>query len=208
MGSATREAVAAAKAALPARPSAATLAVGEEIFAAGRVIGDSASCVVAAHGSVGDLRTKAALVSASSARSLHERAISSPGWREAAGPSDRTCSPESKSRACGSWRRRRMPPLTFDANSSRSAGSQLECGAGTRGGQQARRPRRQGRPGRATARRGARAHSLAIVRHLVQQPRGRRIGAFVRHAADRRRRPGRPRHRHGDSAQHRSATHS
>lgn len=41
MGSATREAVAAAKAALAGQPGAADLALGEELFAAGRVIGDS-----------------------------------------------------------------------------------------------------------------------------------------------------------------------
>ncbi len=191
MGSATRNAVAAAKAALAARAGAATLAgsalltVGEELLSAGRVIGDSAQLLSALGDRSADPSAKSALVG-SVFGSLGPEAkdlltgLAASRWSDQsdllAGIEELGLRALASSAPAGTD----IPAELFAFGRLVSSNADLELAVGSKLGDPAAKAALVGKllGGRASE------QTIAIVRHLVQQPRGRRIGALLRHAAD------------------------
>jgi F-type H+-transporting ATPase subunit delta len=184
MGSATREAVAAAKAALAGQPGAADLALGEELFAAGRVIGDSsqlrsvlsdpsadpAAKTKIIDGMFGSLSTKtrgflSGLVHSrwSSQKDLLA-GIEELGLRVMALSVDGSVD---------------IAAELFAFGTVVSSSAELELAIGSKLGQT------EAKAQLVQALLGGKAskQTVAIVRHLVQQPRGRRINALLAGAA-------------------------
>lgn len=189
MGSATREAVAAAKAALADQPGAADLALGEELFSAGRVIGSSTqlrsvlsdpSADQAAKAKIierifGSLSTKtrgfiSGLVSSRwSSQTDLLAGIEELGLRVMALSADNTPADDGTDIAAE----------LFAFGTVVSSNAELELALGSKLGEtQAKVDLVQTLLGRKAS-----AQTVAIVRHLVQQPRGRRINALLRGAA-------------------------
>ncbi|RFA20276.1 F0F1 ATP synthase subunit delta [Subtercola boreus] len=187
MGSATREALASSKLALEALPeSALTLSTGEDLFAAGRIIGESAQF----RGLLGDPSTepseKRALISAVFANRLGADALSlltaittahwsTPdellaGIEEIALRVIATTAPADVSIEAELF--------SFGAAVSSDAGLELAIGSSL-GTPQAKvsliNALLEGKASEQTA---------VIVRHLVQQPRGRRIAELLGNAAN------------------------
>lgn len=185
MGSATREALASSRAALAALGSSVDLATGESLFTAGRVVGDSSQLRSALADSSSPVTARVALVervfsstltpsalellkSAASARWSSQgdllAGIEELGLRATAASAPRNVSIEAEL-------------FSFAAAVSSDAGLELALTS---------------KLGRADAKLDlvnallaskVSAHTLAIVRHLVRQPRGRRIGQLLRFAA-------------------------
>ncbi|TFB48685.1 F0F1 ATP synthase subunit delta [Cryobacterium tagatosivorans] len=185
MGSATREALASSRDALAALGSSVDLATGESLFTAGRVVGESSQLRSALADSSSDEKARLALVErvfssalTPSALVLLKKAasvrwssqgdllagIEELGLRAAAASAPRNVSIESEL-------------FAFAAAVSSDAGLELALTS---------------KLGRADAKLDlvdallagkVSAQTLAIVRHLVRQPRGRRIGQLLRHAA-------------------------
>ncbi len=184
MGSATREAVAAAKAALAARPGSASLAVGEELLSAGRVIGDSSQLLGALTDPSRPAKAKAALIAAvfgslgAQCRELLT-GLAQSRWSE---PTDLLAGIEElgvrvlASSAAGDTD---IPAELFAFGRLVASNAELELAVGSKLGDPSAKAALVSRllDGRTSA------QTVAIVGHLVQQPRGRRIGALLRHAA-------------------------
>jgi F-type H+-transporting ATPase subunit delta len=188
MGSATREAVAAAKAAIAARPAGATLAVGEEIFAAARAVAGSAQLLIALTEPSADPDDKAALVkSVFGSLSSHSRDLISglarSRWSDSsdflAGLEEvglRVMAASAGTDGSGSD----IPTELFEFGQLVASNAELELAVGSKLGDPA---------GKAALVEKLLAdrvspQTIAILGHLVQQPLGRRIGALVKHAAD------------------------
>ncbi len=184
MGSATREAIAKAKAALAARSGNATLAAAEALFSAGHVIGDSAQLQTALGDTSADPAAKNTMISAifgsldSDARDLLSELISSRwsehsdllggieeiGIRMAALSVDRTVD---------------IPAELFAFGAAVGSNAELELAVSSKLGDSSAKMTLI----ETLLKDKASAQTLAIVKHLVHQPRGRRIGALLRHAA-------------------------
>ena len=185
MGSATREAVAAAKAAIAARPSAATLAVGEEIFSAARAVAGSGQLLVALTEPSAQPDDKASLVNAvfnslsSDARDLIA-GLARSRWSES---SDFLAGLEEvglRVMASSVDATVDIPSELFRFGRTVASNAELELAVGSKLGDPVAKAGLVEKllDGRASA------QSIAILSHLVRQPLGRRIGAFVKHAAD------------------------
>ncbi|GAB3123763.1 F0F1 ATP synthase subunit delta [Glaciibacter psychrotolerans] len=185
MGSATREALASSRAALAALDGTIDLATGESLFGAGRAIGNSSQLLSALADPSADAAAKTTLIarvfSAAVTPNALEllQAIASERWSNhgdllagieelglrataLSGPGDGTIEGE-----------------LFSFGTTVSSDAELELALASK-------------LGRADAKTGlvdalltgkVTAQTLVIVRHLVQQPRGRRIGELLRHAA-------------------------
>lgn len=184
MGSATREAVAAAKAAIAARPSVATLAVGEEIFSAARAVAGSGQLLVALTEQSAAPDAKAVLVASvfgslgSDARDLIS-GLAKSKWSESA---DFLAGLEEVGLRviASSERTLDIPSELFEFGQLVSSNAELELAVGSKLGDPSAKAALVEKllTGRASA------QTIAILSHLVQQPLGRRIGALVKHAAD------------------------
>jgi F-type H+-transporting ATPase subunit delta len=185
MGSATREAVAAAKAAIAARPSAATLAVGEEIFAAGRAVGASAQLLGALTDPAAGAKEKTKLVDsvfAGLGKDAREflAGLAQSRWSDA---SDFLFGVEElglRVMATSVGTETDLPAELFAFGQLVESSAELELAVGSK----------LGDPGAKAAlissllKGRASEQTIAIVSHLVQQPLGRRIGALLTSAAD------------------------
>lgn len=185
MGSATREALSRTRAALAAQSGTTDLATGESLFTAGRVIGQSSQLRAAlADPAAGDapkvalVRSVFGAVVTPSALALLE-AIATQRWSD---QSDLLAGIEDvglRATAASAKTAGAIEAELFAFGSAVSSDAQLELALASK-------------LGRAEAKAGlvdsllagkVSPQTLAIVRHLVQQPRGRRIGELLRHAA-------------------------
>ncbi|TFC82546.1 F0F1 ATP synthase subunit delta [Cryobacterium sinapicolor] len=185
MGSATREALATSRAALAANASTADLATGESLLNAGRVIGESSQLLSALADPAADDAAKAALVRAVFASGLTPAAleliqkVSATRWSShddlLAGIEDLGL----RSIAASAPAAGQVESELFAFGTAVSSNSELELALASK-------------LGKASAKVGlvdsllagkVSDQTLAIVRHLVQQPRGRRIGELLRYAA-------------------------
>lgn len=184
MGSATREAVAAAKAAIAARPKAATLAVGEEIFSAARAVSRSGQLLTALTEQSADATAKAALVATvfaslgPDARDLIA-GLARSRWSES---SDLLAGFEEvglRVMASSVGSKVDIPAELFQFGRLVASNAELELAVGSKLGDPAAKAALVEKllKGRASA------QTIAILSHLVRQPLGRRIGALVKHAA-------------------------
>lgn len=185
MGSATREALGNAKARLAGLGSAVDLATGEELFAAGRIIGDSSHLLGALSDPGAENSAKAALVRklfgtgydpkavellvsiAESRWSSHTdllAGIEEIGIRAVAGSAPASAAVDAE---------------LFEFARAVSSDAELELALGSKLGStdQKRALVERLLSGKASA------QTVAIVRQLVTQPRGRRIGELVRFAS-------------------------
>ncbi len=185
MGSATREALAETRAALSAPGHAIDLATVDSLFQAGRAIGESSQLLSALADPAAATEARTALVRAVFGTSVTERALellsaaSSQRWSERddllAGIEDlglraaAVSAPESAS----------IEAELFAFGTAVSSDADLELALVSK-------------LGRADAKASlvesllagkVSGQTLLVVRHLVQQPRGRRIGEMLRHAA-------------------------
>lgn len=184
MGSATREAIAKAKAALAARSGGATLAAAEALFSAGHVIGDSAQLQAALTDTSVDPEAKSKLVSAvfgeltPDARDLISGLVGS-RWSK---PSDLLAGIEEigiRIAALSVDSSVDIPAELFAFGSAVSSSAELELAVASKLGDPAAKVPLID----ALLKGKASGQSIAIIKHLVRQPRGRRIGALLRHAA-------------------------
>jgi F-type H+-transporting ATPase subunit delta len=184
MGSATREAIASAKAALAARSGEATLAAAEALFSAGHVIGDSAQLQTALTDTSADPAAKDRLVKAifgtldSDARGLLSGLVSS-RWSK---PSDLLGGIEEVAIRIASLSADPsvdMPAELFAFGAAVSSSAELELAVASKLGDPDAKESLVG----ALLNGKVSAQTMAIVKHLVRQPRGRRIGALLRHAS-------------------------
>lgn len=184
MGSATREAIAKAKAALAARSGAATLAAAGALFSAGHVIGDSTQLQTALTDTSSDPAAKNKLVSTifgeltPDARELLSELVSS-RWSE---PSDLLGGIEEigiRIAALSVDSSVDIPAELFAFGSAVSSNAELELAVASKLGDPAAKVSLIDSllDGKASG------QSIAIIKHLVRQPRGRRIGALLGHAA-------------------------
>lgn len=184
MGSATREASATARAALTAQSGKAALATGEELLAAGRVIGDSAQLrSTLADASIPDAEKKAVIGKlfggASAATRTVLDAIATSRWSShddlLAGIEELGFSAIAASAGDDDD----VIAELFSFGSAVTSDPELELAVGSKLGGSAAKAALVDRllAGKASS------QALAIVRHLVQQPRGRRIRALVADAA-------------------------
>jgi F-type H+-transporting ATPase subunit delta len=184
MGSATREAVATAREALASLDGKDGLATGEQLFGAARAIGASAQLRAALADPAAAAKDKSAVVDrvfssvSPAARSLLSQIVaerwSSPddllagieeiGIRAVAASASDTGSIENE---------------LFSFGAAVSSDAELELAVGSKLGSSEAKSALVSRllKGKASG------QALAIVDHLVQLPRGRRIGELVRHAA-------------------------
>ncbi|MEF3404345.1 F0F1 ATP synthase subunit delta [Agromyces sp. CCNWLW203] len=184
MGSATREALAGSKAAL-AELGRAELPVAEALLAAGRVIGESAHLRTALIDTEADVAQKRALVEAVfGARIPAEAAsllVSAASRRWSSGDDFLAGVEEIGIRVAAD-----SAPDTVDLDAELLAferavagDAELELALGSKLGETAGKTQIVDRllVGKASP------QAVVIVRHLVQQPRGRRIGELLRHGA-------------------------
>lgn len=184
MGSATRESLAAARVALGKLGSNDGLAIGEQLFEVGRVIGGSAQLRAALADPSTAAADKSAVIDAifstvsAPARALLAQIVSGRwssqddllagieeiGIRTVAGSATGKTSIETE---------------LFTFGAAVSSNAELELAVGSKLGSTASKSALV----QALLAGKASAHTLAIVDHLVQQPRGRRIGELVRTAA-------------------------
>lgn len=184
MGSATRDALSASKAALAASGGNAEVATGEQLLSAGRVIGGSAPLLAALVDPAAESADKVSIVNAvfgsltASAKSLLGTVVSQRwssdddllagieqlGFRVLARSAPATARIENELFAFGA-------AVVSDPDLELAVSSKLGSA--------------DAKTALVTALIGTKAsqQTLAIVRHLVQQPRGRRIAALLRSAA-------------------------
>ncbi len=184
MGSATREALASARAALAALAGRNGLATGEQLFQAARVIGDSATLRSALADQSSDPTSKAAVVESvfssldAGSRSLLSTLVSQrwssqddllEGIEEIAIRAVAASAPKGAS----------IEDELFTFGSAVSSNAELELAVGSKLGTA------EAKSALVSSLLGGKAspQTLAIVDHVVQQPRGRRIGELVRHSA-------------------------
>jgi F-type H+-transporting ATPase subunit delta len=186
MGSATREAIAAVRATLSAQGASASLATGEQLLSAGRVIGDSSALLSLLADPSADAAVKTGVVAeifaakvdaealailttvATSRWSNHSdvlEAIEELGFRVLADSAPREVSIESELASFGE---------------AVSTSDELELALGSKLGETGSKLTLVD----ALLEGKASAQTLAIVRQLVAQPRGRRIGQLLSVAAD------------------------
>lgn len=184
MGSATREAIVNARAALAARSGAATLAAAEALFSAGHVIGDSAQLQTALTDTSADPEAKKALVSAvfggmkPESRDLLTELVGS-RWSK---PVDLLGGIEEigiRIAALSVDSSVDIPAELFAFGAAVSSNAELELAVANKLGDPAAKVSLID----ALLKGKASGQSVAIIQHLVRQPRGRRIGALLRHAA-------------------------
>ncbi|TFC42532.1 F0F1 ATP synthase subunit delta [Cryobacterium sp. TMT1-21] len=184
MGSATREALASSRAALAAQGSTADLATGESLLNAGRVIGDSSQLLSALVDPAADAAAKAALVRAVFASALTPTAlellqsVAATRWSShsdlLAGVEDLGLRSIASSTDDGI-----VEAELFAFGSAVSSNAELELALASKLG------KASAKVGLVNSLLGGKVteQTLSIVRHLVQQPRGRRIGELLRYAA-------------------------
>jgi F-type H+-transporting ATPase subunit delta len=185
MGSATREALATSRAALSVPGGTTDLATGENLFGAGRAIGSSSQLLSALGDAAADPSAKAALVRAVFAREVTPRALE----LLAVAVSERWSSHDDllagieelglRASAMSAPAEMSIEGELFAFGETVSSDDELELALASKLGK--------------VDAKAALVHkllvgkvsgqTLAIVRHLVQQPRGRRIGELLRHAA-------------------------
>jgi len=184
MGSATREALSASTAALAAIGSKADVATGEQLLAAGRVIGDSAQLLAALGDPSAEAADKVSIVNAvfgslgSQAKSLLGT-ITSQRWSSA---DDLLAAIEEVgirvlARSAGSDAA--IEKELFAFGTAVTSDAELELAVGSKLGS----PAAKASLVSALVAKKASAQTAAILEHLVQQPRGRRIAALLRGAA-------------------------
>ncbi|MBH0055179.1 MULTISPECIES: F0F1 ATP synthase subunit delta [unclassified Salinibacterium] len=185
MGSATREALVAAKDALSSVTVKNSLATGAELFEAGRVVGDSAQLRSALADPAAAAKDKAAIVGSvfsslsASARTVLT-AIVSVRWSDAddllAGIEEIGIRAIAKSAPA----KLSIDDELFAFGDTVSSDAELELAVGSKLGSAASKSSlvRELLAGKASD------QSIAIIDQLVQQPRGRRIGELVATAAD------------------------
>ena len=199
MGSATREAVAAAKAALAGQPGAADLALGEELFAAGRVIGDSTQLRSILSDPSADPAAKAKIIErifgslSAKTRGFISGLVNSRwsnqtdllagieelGLRVMALSVDDSAADDSAADDGAADGTVDIAAELFAFGTVVSSNAELELALGSKLGET------QAKADLVRALLGHKAseQTVAIVRHLVQQPRGRRIHALLGGAA-------------------------
>ncbi|WP_022884226.1 F0F1 ATP synthase subunit delta [Glaciibacter superstes] len=185
MGSATREALASTRAALADRISAVDLATGEDLFNAGRVISNSSQLLTAIADPSVDAAAKSTLVArvfggATSPVALDLlQAVAAASWSNQddvlAGIEDLGL----RVTAVSAPRNVSIEDELFAFGAAVSSDAELELALASKLGENAAKVSLvnsllEGKVSQQT---------IQIVRHLVQLPRGRRIGELLRHAA-------------------------
>jgi F-type H+-transporting ATPase subunit delta len=185
MGSATREALASSRAALSAQGGTADLATGESLLEAGRVVGSSLQLLAALADPSADAAAKIALVNSVFSSGVTPRAlellqaVASERWSShgdlLAGIEDLGIRAVAASAPAGVS----VESELFAFGTTVSSDSGLELALTSKLGAADAKADLVDRllAGKASA------QTLAIVRHLVLQPRGRRIGELLSHAA-------------------------
>ena len=185
MGSATREALATSRAALSVPGGTTDLATGESLFGAGRVIGSSSQLVSALGDASAEPSAKVTLVTAVFGRDVTPRALD----LLAAAVAERWSSHDDLLAGIEELGLRASalsaPPDTsiegelFAFGKTVSSDAELELALASKLGKADAKAALVEKllAGKVSG------QTLAIVRHLVQQPRGRRIGELLRHAA-------------------------
>lgn len=185
MGSATREASAVSRAALSKLGGTADLATGESLFSAGHVIGDSSQLLAALGDASADAAAKAALVRGVFASAVTPvalgllQAIASERWSShddlLAGIEDLGLRATASSAPGGAS----IEEELFSFGAAVSSDAELELALANKLG------RTDAKLDLVNALLSSKVsdQTLVIVRHLVQQPRGRRIGELLRSAA-------------------------
>ncbi|TFC69402.1 F0F1 ATP synthase subunit delta [Cryobacterium sp. TMS1-20-1] len=185
MGSATREALATSRAALSVPGSTTDLATGESLFGAGRVIGSSSQLLSALGDASADAAAKVTLVRAVFGASVTPRALD----LLAAAVAERWSShddllagiEELGLRACdlSVSAETSIEGELFSFGKTVSSDAELELALASKLGKIDAKAALVEKllAGKVSG------QTLAIVRHLVQQPRGRRIGELLRQAA-------------------------
>lgn len=185
MGSATREALALTRAALAASGSSADLATGESLFNAGRVVGDSPQLLSALADPSADAAAKTALVTSVFGSAVTPTALSllqsvaAARWSShddvLAGIEDLGLRTVALSVPAGTS----IEDELFSFGVAVSSDAELELALASKLGDADAKARVVDTllGGKVSA------QTLAIVRHLVRQPRGRRIGELLRYAA-------------------------
>jgi F-type H+-transporting ATPase subunit delta len=184
MGSATKEAISASKAALAAIGTKADLATGEQLFSAGRVIGDSAQLLAALADPSAESAAKSGVIDTvfsalgATARGLLTSLVSQ-RWSDSddllAGIEEIGIRVLARSADSAAVIDREL----FAFGTAVSSDAELELAVSSKLGTSA------AKADLVVALLGgkASAQSIAIISQLVQQPRGRRIGALLRGAA-------------------------
>lgn len=184
MGSATREALASSRTALGKLGDKDGLATGEQLFQAARVIGDSAQLRSALADPSADTSSKSAVITSvfgglgASARGLLSEIVSNrwssqddllAGIEEIGIRSVATSAPKGTS----------LEQELFAFGAAVASNAELELAVGSKLGSA------QSKAALVSSllKGKASAQTLVIVDHLVQQPRGRRIGELIRYAA-------------------------
>jgi F-type H+-transporting ATPase subunit delta len=185
MGSATREALAVSRAALSAQGGTADLATGESLLEAGRVVGSSPQLLAALADPSADAAAKVALVSGVFSSGVTRQAlellqaVASERWSGhgdlLAGIEDLGIRAVAASAPAGVS----VEAELFAVGTTVSSDSELELALASKLGAAEAKANLVN----ALLTGKASAQTLAIVRHLVLQPRGRRIGELLSHAA-------------------------
>jgi F-type H+-transporting ATPase subunit delta len=185
MGSATREALASSRAALAAQGGTADLATGESLFNAGRVVGTSSQLLSSLADDSAEPQAKSALVQAVFGSAVTPaaldllQAIAAARWSSQndllAGIEDLGLRATAASAGQGGS----IVAELFSFGQIVASDAALELALASKLGTAQTKAQVVDRllAGKVSA------QTLAIVRHLVQQPRGRRIGELLRHAA-------------------------
>ena len=191
MGSATREALATSRAALSVPGGTTDLATGESLFGAGRVIGSSSQLLSALGDASADAAAKVTLVRAVFGASVTPRALD----LLAAAVSERWSNHDDLLAGIEELGLRALA-LSVSAGGASSAETSIEGELFAFGKTVSSDAELElalaSKLGKIDAKAAlvekllvgkVSGETLAIVRHLVQQPRGRRIGELLRHAA-------------------------
>ena len=185
MGSATREALVAAKDALASVPDENSLTAGAELFSAGRVVGGSAQLRSALADPAADAKDKTAVVGSvfsslsASARTVLS-AIVSARWSNAdellAGIEEIAIRSIAKSAPATLA----IEEELFAFGATVSSDAELELAVGSKLGSAESKSKliHELLTGKASE------QTVVVIDHLVQQPRGRRIGELISTAAD------------------------
>jgi len=185
MGSATREALVAAKDALSSLTAKNSLATGAELFQAGRVVGDSAQLRSVLADPAADAKDKTAAVgSVFSSLSATTRTVLSAlvgaRWSSAedllAGIEETAIRAIAKSAPA----KLAIEDELFAFGSTVASDSQLELAVGSKLGSDESKSQLV----RSLLKGKASEQTVYIIDHLVQQPRGRRIGELLSTASD------------------------
>jgi F-type H+-transporting ATPase subunit delta len=184
MGSATREALASSKAALAALGSRADLATAEDLFAAGRVIGDSASLRAALADPSAEAAAKASIVDRIFGQAIGAEAaqlietITAKRW---SGQDDLLSAIEDlgiRAIATSAPASVSIETELLTFGQAVASDSELELALGNKLGDTDSKVALVDRLLVGKAAEG----TVAIVRHLIAQPRGRRIRKLIAHA--------------------------